>query len=150
MSPAAADSSPAGPLILHAGAVAVQGRGLLILGPSGSGKSGLALQLMALGAALVSDDLTCLTAGADGRVMLSAPPAGPGWIEARGLGLLHAAPSDPAPLALAVDMARPETERLPPRRETVFLGQTVPLLHRIDAPYFPAAILQYLRWGRAE
>ena len=45
-------------MILHATCVAVDGRGLLILGPSGSGKSALALQLIALGAQLVADDRT--------------------------------------------------------------------------------------------
>lgn len=44
--------------ILHASCVALDGRGLLILGPSGSGKSALALELMALGADLVADDRT--------------------------------------------------------------------------------------------
>ena len=42
---------------LHASCIAVHGRGVLILGPSGAGKSSLALQLMALGADLVADDM---------------------------------------------------------------------------------------------
>ena len=48
--------------ILNASCVAWQGRGALILGRSGAGKSALALQLMALGADLVSDDRTELLA----------------------------------------------------------------------------------------
>ena len=44
--------------ILHASCVAIQGRAVLIIGASGRGKSGLALQLMAFGAKLVSDDRT--------------------------------------------------------------------------------------------
>ena len=42
--------------ILHATCIAWQGRGVLIRGPSGSGKSALALGLMAHGAVLVADD----------------------------------------------------------------------------------------------
>ena len=41
---------------LHASAVAIEGRAVLITGPSGSGKSGLALDIIALGARLVADD----------------------------------------------------------------------------------------------
>jgi len=41
---------------IHASCVAVDGKGLLITGASGSGKSALALQLMAFGAHLIADD----------------------------------------------------------------------------------------------
>ncbi|MFQ5437976.1 MAG: HPr kinase/phosphorylase, partial [Paracoccaceae bacterium] len=47
-------------MIVHAGAVAFDRRAVLILGPSGSGKSSLALELMSRGASLVSDDRTIL------------------------------------------------------------------------------------------
>ena len=59
--------------ILHASCVAWQGRGALILGRSGAGKSALALQLMAFGADLVSDDRTELLAEAD--VLTARAPA---------------------------------------------------------------------------
>ena len=42
-------------VLLHASCVAVAGRAVLITGPSGSGKSSLALTLLAHGAALVAD-----------------------------------------------------------------------------------------------
>ena len=129
--------------------MSVAGRGLLILGRSGSGKSALALELMALGACLVSDDLTEVRQG-DAGLELAPPPGFPGWIEARGVGLLRAACCGPVPLALVADLDTPETDRLPPRRSTRLLGQSVPLLHKIEAAYFPAALLQYLRSGRAE
>ena len=50
-----------GALTLHATCVAVEGRGVLITGPSGSGKSSLALALMAHGARLVADDRVTLS-----------------------------------------------------------------------------------------
>jgi len=51
-------SDPTQENVLHASCVCLEGRAVLIRGASGSGKSGLALQLIALGAALVADDRT--------------------------------------------------------------------------------------------
>ena len=59
---------------LHATTIALDGAGLLILGPSGSGKSSLALQLMAAGAVLVADDRTDLCRQGD-AIVASCPPA---------------------------------------------------------------------------
>ena len=74
--------------LFHASCVAWQGRGALILGRSGAGKSALALQLMALGADLVSDDRTELLAEAD-ALTARAPATIQGLIEARGVGLMR-------------------------------------------------------------
>ncbi|RMD94668.1 MAG: hypothetical protein D6811_02350, partial [Alphaproteobacteria bacterium] len=92
--------------ILHASAVGLEGRGVLILGASGAGKSSLALELMARGAALVADDRVWLTRRGT-AVILTPPAAIAGRIEARGVGLLGAA-WRPAELAVAVDLDRPE------------------------------------------
>lgn len=137
------------PQVMHATCVALDGRALLILGPSGSGKSSLALRLMALGAGLIADDRTVLTLR-DGHPVASAPAAIRGRIEARGVGVLAAAPTPPAPVVLAADLGQEETERLPKVRTCDILGVAVPLVHRSDSPHFPAALLQYLRGGRAE
>ena len=93
--------------ILHATCVAVDGRGLLILGPSGSGKSGLALRLIALGATLVSDDRTRITAH-EGLLTATCPsPAILGLIEARGLGLLRAPVTESAKVQVGSCFAHP-------------------------------------------
>lgn len=134
---------------LHASAVAHRGRGLLIRGPSGAGKSGMALTLMALGATLVSDDRVIATRQG-GTVLLSAPEAIRGMIEARGLGILSADHADAVPLAAILDLDVQEKDRLPPRRVTVLLGLEFPLLHDPASPYFPAALMQYLCAGRRE
>lgn len=136
------------PLCLHASAVAVAGKGALIVGPSGSGKSSLALQLMGYGATLVADDQTELRAQSD-AVWLSAPPTIAGLIEARGVGLLRA-DAQSAPLHLVIDLSQMEDKRLPDLHMWSALGQSFPCLHKTDNPAWPAAILQYLTAGRRD
>ncbi|MDZ4096736.1 MAG: HPr kinase/phosphatase C-terminal domain-containing protein [Paracoccaceae bacterium] len=133
--------------ILHASCVQIEGRGLLILGPSGSGKSALALQMMALGAMLVADDRTIVTP-AMGGLLAACPPALSGLIEARGLGLLRAGATGPVELALAVDLGQRETQRLPPKRQILLAGLSLDLVLGQDGCHFPAALLQFLRKGR--
>ena len=123
-------TGPVGPdLLLHASCVAIDGRGLLILGPSGAGKSALALQMMALGADLVSDDQTLVWAQ-DGRLLARAPNALSGLIEARFVGLQR------------------ETERLPPERTITLCGITCALAYSHEASHLPASLMCYLVHGR--
>jgi len=139
--------TPVVPIIVHASTVAVSGRAVLILGASGTGKSALALALLAYGGVLVADDSTILNVR-DGALIASAPKPVRGMIEARGVGLLAAATCASAPVVLAVDMGKVETARLPPTRDILLAGQTVTLLRRVDHAHFPAAIMQYLKAGR--
>ena len=137
----------AAPLTLHASAVALDGRGLLIRGASGSGKSGLALQLMAMGATLVSDD--CVRVRREGnRILLDAPDPTRGRIEARGLGILGAEAAADVALAAIVELDTVETDRLPPYRATTLLGVDVAVIHNSAHASFPAALRQYLVAGR--
>lgn len=69
---------------VHASCVAWNGEGVLISGPSGSGKSELALRLMDAGFDLVADDRVML----DGTIA-SAPERLAGLIEVRGVGILR-------------------------------------------------------------
>lgn len=133
--------------ILHASCVAVDGRGLLILGPSGAGKSSLALRLLALGARLVADDRTEVTA-VGGRLIARCPPAIRGLIEARGVGLLRAEAMDEAPIALVADLGQTEDQRLPPPRRLRILGCDLDLVLHAQNDHFPQALLLYLRHGR--
>lgn len=137
------------PSILHATTVAVDGRGVIITGPSGAGKSALALQLLALGAALVADDRTIVT-NRNGVLTAFAPASIEGLIEARGVGILELPAAGPIPLALAVDLDRTETERLPRLHRFNLLDIALPCLHNCASPHFPAAILLYLKGNRKE
>lgn len=134
--------------VLHATSVAVEGRGLLILGRSGAGKSALAIRLIVLGAALVSDDRTRLEAGAEGLVATCPSPAQKGLVEARGVGILAAPVVERANLVLAIDLDQPETQRLPPPRTVTFLGIPLALVLHPQNDHFPDALMLYLRHGR--
>ncbi|MPY73252.1 MAG: serine/threonine protein kinase [Alphaproteobacteria bacterium] len=114
---------------LHATAVEIGGNAVLLRGPSGSGKSDLALRLIDGGATLVADDRVTLSRqGAD--IMVAAPAAIAGRIEVRGLGIVRLPCAGPAPLRLVVDLVRRgEAERLPKAEETVLLGVAIPLMH---------------------
>jgi HPr kinase/phosphorylase len=111
---------------LHACAVAIDGLGVLLLGPSGSGKSDLALRLIdAYQAQLIADDLVewTLAPPCDAQpdaplaVMATSPRAGhaalQGVLEVRGLGLVAMPRLGTAPLHLAVNLGSGLAERLP-------------------------------------
>lgn len=119
--------------IVHGSAVAFAGRGLLILGTSGSGKSALALSLVGRGGQLVADDRVCLERRGEGLIA-SAPPGISGLIEARGIGILRIPVVPEAPVALAVDLDRPAAARLPQRAAITLLGVGIELISGRDLP----------------
>lgn len=133
--------------IVHGSCVAVDGRGLLILGPSGSGKSSLALRLLSLGAQLVADDRTLLSVEA-GRLVARCPGPIAGLIEVRTVGILRAPSLELAELVLVADLGKTETERLPPPRQITILGCGVDLVLQGQNDHFPDALMLYLRHGR--
>lgn len=130
-------------LNLHATCVALAGKGILILGPSGSGKSSLALGLIALGAKLVADDRTLIDLR-DSELVASCPEAIKGMIEARNVAIVTLPHVASVVVALTIDLSQVETERLPSKHSYTLLGVTLPCLRKVDAPYFPAAIHAYM------
>ena len=120
---------------------------MLITGASGSGKSSLALQLIALGATLVSDDRVVLQTRREGGLFMSAREAIQGQIEARGIGVLKS-PSAPAMLSAIVDLDQVETERLPEPHSHIIGSEAFPVIRRVENPAFPFMLLVYLKGGR--
>ena len=114
-------------MIRHAGLIARRDggpwRGVLIEGPSGSGKSDLALRALDQGFRLVADDRVELwTSG--GRLFGRAPDALRGLVEARGVGILRLEPLPLAEVALVVRCGQPE--RLPDEERLEILGVALP------------------------
>lgn len=154
--------------LIHASAVSIDGRGVVIMGRAGAGKSSLALTLMALGAELVTDDLVRLL-DRDGALMAgpadlaawgggtpaladraAARAAQGGVIEARGLGLIPVPPAGPVPVVLAVDLDQNEGERLPPSRHIRLLGYMLPLVLGPPSLHLASAIRLMARYGRID
>jgi serine kinase of HPr protein (carbohydrate metabolism regulator) len=116
---------------LHATAIASDGRAVLITGPSGSGKSDLALRLFDRGYSLVSDDQTIVKRSGT-QLIASAPTTIAGKFEVRGIGIVDIEAVADVPIALIVELTS-EIRRMPddsPSR--VILGVDVPLV-TIDA-----------------
>lgn len=115
----------AGNPTIHATAVLVGARAMLIRGPAGSGKSRLAFGLLNAGTAgllpftrLVTDDRTHVEA-VNGRLLVRPPEQLKGLIEVRGLGVRRL-PFEPVAVAgWVVDLAASDADRLPqPEAET--------------------------------
>jgi HPr kinase/phosphorylase len=105
---------------VHATAVLVGARALLIRGPAGSGKSRLALKLIEAAQAqvlrfarLVADDRVRLEP-CHGRLLARVPDELAGLIEVRGLGIRRMAYEPVAVVGSIVDLAAADAQRLPP------------------------------------
>lgn len=133
--------------LIHASAVAVGPVGLLISGQAGAGKSTLALELIALGATLVSDDQVLLSKK-EGGLFMSAPPNISGRIEARGMGIITTI-TKPAWAHFLVDLDKVESKRLPEARETVIQSTSLRTFYRVESPAFPTMLYLLLQGGMA-
>jgi serine kinase of HPr protein (carbohydrate metabolism regulator) len=116
------------PPTVHASAVLTGARAVLIRGPAGSGKSGLAMALIAGAqtgllrfARLVADDRVLLEAH-HGRLLARPPAALAGLIEVRGVGIRRVEYEPAAVVGLVVDLAAEDAERLPATGEATVSG----------------------------
>ncbi len=113
--------------------------GIFLAGPSGSGKSGLALRLIERGGMLVADDRVELFR--DGTALAArAPRALAGLLEIRGVGIVELPYATSAQIALAVELVNlgqvarlPEPERYAPPRSLGLPPAHWPALMRLNA-----------------
>ncbi|TMJ12115.1 MAG: aldolase [Alphaproteobacteria bacterium] len=104
-------------LTIHATCVAIGGRGVLLRGPSGSGKSDLALRLIDRGAALVGDDYVVVAAHSGGLIARPAPNIA-GQMEVRGIGIVELPFLPEVRVCLVVDLADAPVRMPEPASET--------------------------------
>ena len=114
---------------LHACCISLEGRGVLLLGESGSGKSDLALRLIRRGALLVADDYVNLKVK-DGQLIATAPDTIRGLLEVRGIGVVQMTAELQAPVMLAVQLTKEATSvvRLPQPQQIALLGRKIPVI----------------------
>lgn len=121
----------------HGTFVTLFGLGVLLQGPSGIGKSEIALSLIERGHPLVADDTVQIRVEEDRELVGSAPELGRHHMEIRGLGILNVrqlfgavAVVDEHPIHLVVDLlpmaASRREERLGGFRVKTILGVQVP------------------------
>ncbi|MEA2934185.1 MAG: hypothetical protein QOD74_831 [Variibacter sp.] len=113
---------------IHASAVLVGARAVLIRGPSGSGKSRLVWAMLEAArsgllrfARLVADDRAHVEA-VNGRLLVRPAAELAGLIELHGLGIRRLPHEPVAAVGWVVDLAAPEAERLPEQENTVIAG----------------------------
>ena len=133
----------------HASCVAWDAAAVLLRGPSGSGKSDLALRFLGLGseAHLVADDQVLLERQEE-RLFASAPAALAGLLEVRGLGLWRVKSLARAEVRLIVNLfPRDAVPRLPESQFAALAGVELPVLalHAFDAST-PMKLRVALEW----
>jgi HPr kinase/phosphorylase len=122
------------PATVHASAVLVGARAVLIRGPSGAGKSRLTLELIEAArtghvrfAILVGDDRVHLES-AGGRLLVRPAGALAGLIEVRGAGIRRLDYEPCAVVGLVVDLDAADAERLPEKTRIELEGIDLPRL----------------------
>lgn len=110
---------------IHASAAALGHRGVLITGPSGSGKSDLLIRLIDAGAVLIGDDQIIIQKQGNG-LAICAPEILQGLVEIRGMGIVRMPSTKTVPLHLVISLHSTPVPRLPEQGLATYLGVTVP------------------------
>ena len=107
--------------IVHGTAIALEDKGVLLIGPSGSGKSDLALRLIDSGATLISDDQIICERRND-EIFLFPHKKINGLIEVRGVGIIKVPYIENVKLKMIVQLINKQPERIPVKEEKNFLN----------------------------
>ena len=123
--------------LVHGACIDLAGIGVLLCGPSGGGKSDLALRMIEDGARLVADDQIELTA-VRGALRAAAPAALRGRLEVRGVGIVEVAWIESTTLRLVIDLVGSGLpDRLPEPSRRDYLGIGLPCMAL--SPFEPSA-----------
>lgn len=135
----------------HGTAIALAGKAALIRGPSGSGKSDLALRCLAIAptalipspVSLVADDRVDISRDGD-ALKIAAPATIRGKLEVRGQGIIEVSAVASALLVLVADLVTPDKiERFPdPQPCTQIMGVSLPVIQL--APFEASAPVKLL------
>ncbi len=113
---------------IHGTMISIDGQGVLLLGPSGSGKSDLALRMIDRGAKLVADDQIFIAGGSEAPVCNPADRL-EGLVEVRGLGIIRLPHAVNVPLRLILELVpAAAVPRLPDSAEITILNHAIPVL----------------------
>ena len=109
---------------VHGTSVALEDKGVLLTGASGSGKSDLALRLIDSGATLISDDQTICERRND-EIFLFPQKKINGLIEVRGVGIIRVPYIEDVKLKMIVQLIDKQPERIPLKEEKKFLNLNI-------------------------
>ena len=112
---------------IYATCLELNHKGILLIGPSGSGKSDLALRLIKeKQATLIADDRTDIEL-VSGEVIASCPQPIQGLLEVRGIGIVKMPHKEKSKISLVVELTNnlEQIERLPQAETTTLLGVEV-------------------------
>jgi serine kinase of HPr protein (carbohydrate metabolism regulator) len=141
------------PNTIHASAVLVGAKAVLIRGPSGAGKSRLAWNLIQAAeqgtlpfARLVADDRAYVEVHGS-RLLVRPPPQLAGMLEIHGLGIRRLPYEPVAAIGLVIDLADAENVRMPAKeaRETLLEGIAMSRLSVVSRLGSLPLVLAWLR-----
>lgn len=138
--------------LIHATGIFFEGKGVLLTGPSGSGKSDLALRMMALGAELIGDDYVEVSRDENGLLVMAVPTNIAGMIEVRNVGVLEVSFRPMAEVDLVLCLVAGQEinrlERLPEQKSITLEGREIPCLDfyalEVSAPEKLRAAIKFL------